>query len=85
MQVDNNIQTISANQRTTDEIEASLNSWYNTILEAMKQHIPMKHHKTIIKPVTNPTIKQLQWTIKQYLRGAEIFALKPCCAEGSKF
>lgn len=42
-----------------------LNSWYNTIETAIKNHIPTKATNTKHKPITSALLKQLQYRFEQ--------------------
>ena len=69
--INNNIKQPNKSHLNKEEIEQSIESWYETILEGIKRYVPMKSHKTINKAISNPKIKQLQWILKQYLQQAQ--------------
>ncbi len=70
IKIDNNITEINRNHLTKEEIDRHINTWYKVVTYAISTHIPMKNNKTIFKPITNPTIKQIQWLLKQYINEA---------------
>ncbi len=63
---------LTTNHLNKEETDIQIKLWYDIILEALKHHIPMKNYKTILNPMTNPTMKHIQWVIKQYLQTASI-------------
>lgn len=70
--IDQQMKPTSNNNLSKIEIDTHIRHWYDTILNAIKLYIPMKHQKTIQHPITNPIIKNIQYTIKQLLHRANI-------------
>ena len=56
---------------TQPQIENSLSHWYDTIRKSMETCIPLSKHKTVDKPITNPTIKSIQMYLQNLMQTAE--------------
>ena len=48
---------------TTSQIDNAIQSWFRVITEAMNENIPQTTHITLVKPITNSTIKSIQTCI----------------------